>query len=623
MIMKTHNILSYWLFTALMCLILGACSEEEDYSTVVEIESGNLKAVTYDSAKFSGKVVSGNAKEIGVCWGLNPNPTVNDTSVSMGRENRVFDYTITGLQEGTQYYVRAWARTSDDSIVYGEEKTCVTMAHGRPVVYITNILNISETTATIVSKMLVDGGLEISEFGIVYGTEEGVDTQNGQKVVLNVTTIDLKTLVEGLVDNQTYYVKSYAIAKGETYYSKEVSFVTEMYAAPVLEVETENVTGDSFDAKVKVTSGTPLPVLEYGLVYATTTEPTVENATKVVFGEGDGEKTLAIEGLTDDTAYYIRPYAINKNGISYGEEVVVLTLSKKAMVSTVATSFVTAHRAKVAGEILSLGLLNAPITEVGICWSTNPSPTVDDSTIQSTATEVGEFDALQLFCLNPSTTYYARAYITNEYGTNYGEEITFTTREAVGNYFTNPTNPTGNYFNGLNMTDTYPGPDDAYSPYQVQAYETAKQVVGLYNRNFTAYRFYLMPDADGKPAYFETRIAYSNSSGTNYQAIWRTKLDISDKFVYTCSHLHAHTNTGNFINTANKNGLTEEFEKATNFIVNDSFVIDWEDETSSTVSTTDRNAVFYVIPVNSPENYMRMGVFRVTGLKAYADAPWW
>ena len=342
MIMKTHNILSYWLFTALMCFILGACSEEEDYSTIVEIESGNLKAVTYDSAKFSGKVVSGNAREIGVCWGLNPNPTVNDASASMGRETRTFDYTITGLQEGTQYYVRAWARTADDSIVYGEEKTCVTMAHGRPVVYVIDIQNIAEANATVVSKMLVDGGLEISEYGIVYGTEEGVDVQNGQKVVLNVTTNDVKTLVEGLVDNQTYYVKSYAIANGETFYSKEVSFTTEMYASPVLEIETDNVTGDSFDAKVKATSGTPLPIMEYGLVYATATEPTVENATKVVFGEGDSENTLAIEGLTDDTAYYVRPYAINKNGVSYGEEVVVLTLSNKAMVSTIATSFVTA-----------------------------------------------------------------------------------------------------------------------------------------------------------------------------------------------------------------------------------------------------------------------------------------
>ena len=621
MIMKTHNILSYWLFTALMCFILGACSEEEDYSTIVEIESGNLKAVTYDSAKFSGKVVSGNAREIGVCWGLNPNPTVNDASASMGRETRTFDYTITGLQEGTQYYVRAWARTADDSIVYGEEKTCVTMAHGRPVVYVIDILNIAEANATVASKRLVDGGLEISEYGIVYGTEEGVDTQNAQKVVLEVTTNELKTLVDGLVDNQTYYVKSYAIANGETYYSKEVSFVTAMYASPVLEIETDNVKGETFDAKVKATSGTPLPVLEYGLVYSTSTEPTVENATKIVFGEGDGENTLTVEGLTEDTAYYIRPYAINKNGVSYGEEVLVLTLSSKAMVSTIETSFVTAHRAKVAGEILSLGLKNAPVTEVGICWSTSPSPTIDDSTVQSTATEVGEFDALQLFCLDPSTTYYARAYVTNEYGTNYGEEVTFTTREAVGNYF-NPMDPSGNYFNGFNMTDTYPGPDEAYSPYQKAVIETIKTITDLNNRNYSAYRYYIYPNEAGEPAYMTCLIRYSNSSGTYYTANWRTRMSVSDNFVYTCTDQHAHTNSANYINTATKNGLLDDLKKATDFIINDQFVIDWEDETSTTISTTERNAAFMMIPIHAPENYLRMGVFRVTGLKAYTD-PWW
>ena len=621
MIMKTHNILNYWLFTALMCLIFGACSEDEDYSTIVEIQSGNLKAVTYDSAKFSGKVVSGNAKEIGVCWSLNPNPTVSDSSVGMGNKNRTFDYTITGLQEGTQYYVRAWARTSDDTVVYGEEKTCVTMAHGRPVVYVTEILDIAESNATIVSKMLVDGGLEISEYGIVYGTEEGVDAQNGQKVVLNVASTDVKTLVEGLVDNQTYYVKSYAIANGETYYSKEVSFITEMYAFPTLEIETDNVLGDSFDAKVKATSGTPLPVLEYGLVYSTTSEPTLENATKAVFGEGDGENILTIDGLTDDTAYYVRPYAINKNGVSYGEEKVVLTLSKKAMISTIETSFVTAHRAKVAGEILSLGLVNAPITEAGICWSTSPSPTVDDSTVQSTATEVGEFEALQLFCLNPSTTYYARAYVTNEYGTNYGDVVEFTTREAVGNYF-NPLNPSGDYFNGFNMTDTYPGPDYAYSPYQNALVETIKTITTLNSRNYSAYRYYIYPNEAGEPAYMTCLIRYSNSSGTYYMANWRTRMSVSENFVYTCTDQHAHTNSANYINTATKNGLLDDLKKATDFIINDQFVIDWEDETSTTVSTTDRNATFIMIPVHAPENYLRMGVFRVTGLTAYTD-PWW
>ena len=99
-------------------------------------------------------------------------------------------------------------------------------------------------------------------------------------------------------------------------------------------------------------------------------------------------------------------------------------------------------------------------------------------------------------------------------------------------------------------------------------------------------------------------------------------MSVSDNFVYTCTDQHAHTNSANYINTATKNGLLDDLKKATDFIINDQFVIDWEDETSTTISTTERNAAFMMIPIHAPENYLRMGVFRVTGLKAYTD-PWW
>lgn len=608
-------ILNQWLFTALLCLILGACNDEDNYSSVVEIESGNLKAVTYDSAKFSGKVISGTPKDVGVCWDVNPNPTVAKQSISMGSKNGTFECSITGLSEGTQYYVRAYAQTGDDSIVYGEQKTCVTMAHGRPVVYITDVVDIAETNAVVVSKMLVDGGLTISEYGIIYGAEEGLDVENGQKVSLDATCNAVKTLVEGLTDNETYYVRAFATANGETVYSKVVSFKTECWAAPTIALETDNVTGDTFDAKVTVASGTPLPVLEYGLVYGTSSAPSVESDTKVVFGEGDGNATQVIEGLEEDTQYYVRPYAINKNGVYYGEQVTVLMLSNKAMISTISTSFVTAHRAKIGGEVLDLGLKNAPITEAGICWSTKKNPTIDDSTVKSTITRVGEFDALQLFCLVPSTTYYARAYVTNEYGTNYGEEVTFTTREPVANYFTCSTE--GNYFNGLNQIDTYPeGNDELMSDYQKKAYETVKTVIS-YTRNFVAYRYYIYPNAAGEVAYLCCRIQYTNSAGTSYGAFWRAKMDVSSDYVYTCTHFQEYTNAKGFIENASKLGLSEDFEKATNFMVNDTFVVDWDDEDSF----TEGGAAFYMIPVHSPENYLRMGVFRVTGLTAFDQ--WW
>jgi hypothetical protein len=68
----------------------------------------------------------------------------------------------------------------------------------------------------------------------------------------------------------------------------------------------------------------------------------------------------------------------------------------------------------------------ANITARGICWSTSPTPTVSLSTKTVDGTGTGTFTS-QVINLTPGTTYYIRAYATNNTGTSYSIEITFTT----------------------------------------------------------------------------------------------------------------------------------------------------------------------------------------------------
>ncbi len=70
-----------------------------------------------------------------------------------------------------------------------------------------------------------------------------------------------------------------------------------------------------------------------------------------------------------------------------------------------------------------------PITAYGVCWDTLPSPTVSGiHTIDGEGT--GTYTSI-IPDLTPSTTYYVRAYATNSAGTEYGNEITFTTSSNV------------------------------------------------------------------------------------------------------------------------------------------------------------------------------------------------
>ena len=70
------------------------------------------------------------------------------------------------------------------------------------------------------------------------------------------------------------------------------------------------------------------------------------------------------------------------------------------------------------------------ISERGICYSLNDSPTISDAKKADPNVGTGTFTCL-LTGLEPGKIYYAKAYATNNYGTAYGKQITFTTQEAT------------------------------------------------------------------------------------------------------------------------------------------------------------------------------------------------
>lgn len=90
-------------------------------------------------------------------------------------------------------------------------------------------------------------------------------------------------------------------------------------------------------------------------------------------------------------------------------------------------------------------------------------------------------------------------------------------------------------------------------------------------------------------------------------------------YQYTVSHHAINTgnnNASNIINSAAKNGQTEDLERSMNYLTEGPFVIDWDTESSTTF-----NSAFYIIPLNAPEKYKRMEVYRNTKITVYD--PWW
>ena len=109
---------------------------------------------------------------------------------------------------------------------------------------------------------------------------------------------------------------------------------------------------------------------------------------------------------------------------------------------TVTTQAVTVFGTTTAtgnGNITDLGAPNP--TQHGVCWSTSSNPTValTTKTEQGAVSTTGAFNS-SITGLNPGTTYHVRAYATNAGGTEYGNEVTFTTGYGTNLYVCNDGN---------------------------------------------------------------------------------------------------------------------------------------------------------------------------------------
>lgn len=92
-------------------------------------------------------------------------------------------------------------------------------------------------------------------------------------------------------------------------------------------------------------------------------------------------------------------------------------------ISTVGVNKITQTTAKSGGAVSDDG--GAKVTRVGVCWSTNQTPTINDSQTEDD-NGLGNFES-NITGLEPNTTYYVRAYAINCKGIGYGTAKSFTT----------------------------------------------------------------------------------------------------------------------------------------------------------------------------------------------------
>lgn len=101
---------------------------------------------------------------------------------------------------------------------------------------------------------------------------------------------------------------------------------------------------------------------------------------------------------------------------------------QKATLQTLGPQSITGQSAYCGGKIINLGM--GTLLEVGLCWSTKPNPTIENTKLICSV--VDSLFYCMIGGLNRKSTYYVKAYIINEGGVSYGNEITFNTSSSGG-----------------------------------------------------------------------------------------------------------------------------------------------------------------------------------------------
>ncbi len=195
-----------------------------------------------------------------------------------------------------------------------------------------------------------------------------------------------------------------------------------------LEISTINpvtrIGADSAFAGGNITKDGGEAIIERGVVWSTSANPTTSLKDRRKSGTGVGSYTVEIDTLLPFTDYYLKAYAINYYGTVYGQQVTFKTI--KGVPRFNASNLVSkdAYSVKVSAFVSLDG--GEPVTSRGFCISRNSNPNLLNSNVVTIGNGTLYYET-QISNLLPKTYYYIRPYATNKLGTAYGRQIEVTT----------------------------------------------------------------------------------------------------------------------------------------------------------------------------------------------------
>ena len=347
---------------------------------------------------------------------------------------------------------------------------------------------ITQTSATAAGSITAIGCSAVTAYGIEYSTTNNFPLGSGTQVASsNLSGGNFSSNLTGLVASTTYYYRAYATNGGGTAYGNQQSFTT---AAPTLAVSAltpfGNICVNTTSAANSFTiTGVGLTNANVnvgpltGYTFSTTSGGTYTASLSLAQPGGAYNQTIYVRFTPTLVQSYAGTIPVTGGGAAAANVAAdgngVNTL---ATVVTGSSANITNHSAVLAGSIPATGCSN--VTAYGIEFSgINGFGNGTGTKAASADLSSGNF-TVALNGLVQGATYYYKAYATNNGGTSYGLQQSFTVASIADGFSIYPAPAQRGGSVRVTKNDLKPG------YYGLLFFNSAGQLVYQYNINIQA-----------------------------------------------------------------------------------------------------------------------------------------